>query len=469
MPAQLTTRAQVNGYRFLLQRFEHALVRRDVRMLHDPMRIQFRSLMTGLVLAVLVTVGCAVLAFLRPQGQVGDAKILMGADSGALYVMVDKTLHPALNLASARLITGSSESPTSVKDSKLASLPRGPLLGIPGAPASLPAPAVRDRSEWTLCEDATDGSRSTVLDGAPHLGSQIRASAPGEALLASRDGATYLVFDGKHARIDMNSDAVVATLQIRGLRPRPIGAGLLNATVAVPELVVPEIPDAGAPSTVHGGNLVVGSVIRVQGVNGTQPYVVLAGGVQKISEFTAEVLRASNSQGLTVIPLLSPDAIAGLPVLDALPVGQFPAAAPTIMSTDTDPVACVAWARGTGDQVATLRLLAGRQLPLVAGRTPVSLVAGDAAHAVYVPASTGEFVQATGIELDSTRRDSLFYVTDTGVRFGIPDLASATVLGHTEPKLVPWQIISQLPAGPMLDRQSALIARDIVRPAGPVR
>ncbi|MGC4994607.1 type VII secretion protein EccB [Nocardia salmonicida] len=464
MPSQLTTRAQVNGYRFLLQRFEHALVRRDVRMLHDPMRIQFRSLMTGLVLAVLVTAGCAVLAFLRPQGQLGDAKIIMGSSSGALYVMVDKTMHPALNLASARLITGSSESPTSVKDSKLASVPRGPLLGIPGAPSSLPGSVDRDRSEWTLCEDPTDGLRSTVLDGTPQLGPQIRPSGANEAVLASRDGATYLIYDGKHARIDMNNDAVVAALQVRGVRPRPIGTGLLNATVAAPELVAPAIPDAGAPSAVRGGNFVVGSVIRVQGVNGTQPYVVLAEGVQKVSEFTAEVLRASNSMGLTVIPLLSPDAIGGLPVVQTLPVGQFPANAPAIISMDTDPVACAAWSRGAGDQAATLRLLVGRQLPLATGRTPVVLVAGDAAHSAYIPASTGEFIQVTGIELDSTRRDALFYVTDTGVRFGIPDAATAVILGQTaKPKLVPWQIISQLPAGPMLDRQSALIARDIVR------
>ncbi|WP_280228711.1 type VII secretion protein EccB, partial [Nocardia cyriacigeorgica] len=47
MPAQLTTRQQVNGYRFLLRRLDHALVRRDVRMLHDPMRSQLRSLLVG--------------------------------------------------------------------------------------------------------------------------------------------------------------------------------------------------------------------------------------------------------------------------------------------------------------------------------------------------------------------------------------------------------------------------------------
>ena len=54
MARQLTTRAQVNGYRFLLRRLDHALIRRDVRMLHDPMRSQGRALAVGAVLGVLV-------------------------------------------------------------------------------------------------------------------------------------------------------------------------------------------------------------------------------------------------------------------------------------------------------------------------------------------------------------------------------------------------------------------------------
>ena len=72
MASQLTTKAQVNGYRFLLRRLEHALVRRDVRMLHDPMRSQMRSLIVGIVLGVLGLAGCAILAFIRPQGAVAE-------------------------------------------------------------------------------------------------------------------------------------------------------------------------------------------------------------------------------------------------------------------------------------------------------------------------------------------------------------------------------------------------------------
>ncbi|MFD6107562.1 type VII secretion protein EccB, partial [Nocardia salmonicida] len=102
MPAQLTTKAQVNGYRFLLRRLDHALVRRDVRMLHDPMKSQSRSLMVGAVLGLIIVAGAAILGFLKPQGAIGDALIVTGKQSGAMYVVVEakegeKTLHPVLN------------------------------------------------------------------------------------------------------------------------------------------------------------------------------------------------------------------------------------------------------------------------------------------------------------------------------------------------------------------------------------
>jgi hypothetical protein len=47
MPAQATKHAQVNGHRFLLLRLEHALIRGDSRMIHDPMRSQVRALIGG--------------------------------------------------------------------------------------------------------------------------------------------------------------------------------------------------------------------------------------------------------------------------------------------------------------------------------------------------------------------------------------------------------------------------------------
>ena len=102
MPARLTTRAQVNGYRFLLRRLEHALIRRDSRMIHDPMRSQVQALLVGFVICVLVVGACAALAIFKPSPSLGNSTIITSQSSGALYVRFNNELHPVLNLASAR-------------------------------------------------------------------------------------------------------------------------------------------------------------------------------------------------------------------------------------------------------------------------------------------------------------------------------------------------------------------------------
>src|SRR6478609_4287373 len=140
MVRQSTTRLHVSGYRFLLRRMEHALVRGDVRMLDDPLRAQSLSLIAGVILAVIIVAVCAVLTFMRPPGTLGGAPIVMVRDSGALYVRIGDTVHPVLNLASARLIAGTPANPEVVSATAIANAKRGPLVGIPGAPSTISAP-----------------------------------------------------------------------------------------------------------------------------------------------------------------------------------------------------------------------------------------------------------------------------------------------------------------------------------------
>ena len=115
MARQTTNRLQVSGYRFLMRRMEHALVRGDVRMLDDPLRTQSLSLIAGCILAVVAVAGCAILAFLRPAGELGGP-IVMSRESGALYVRIGDTIHPVPNLASARLVAGTAANPEMVSE-----------------------------------------------------------------------------------------------------------------------------------------------------------------------------------------------------------------------------------------------------------------------------------------------------------------------------------------------------------------
>ncbi|MEC3919263.1 type VII secretion protein EccB [Nocardia sp. CDC160] len=475
MPAQLTTKAQVNGYRFLLRRYDHALVRQDVRMLHDPMRSQFQSLMIGAVLAVLAVAGAAILAFLHPQGAIDDAKIVMGKQTGALYIVDDGTLHPVLNLASARLITGSSESPTSVQESKL-TMPRGPLLGIAGAPAALPGPGDDTRSTWTLCDSVqlspagnmtpASGAESTVIAGtlSPEAGG-ARPARANQALLVTRAGKTFLLYGGKRAELDPADPVVVRSLGLQGKAARPATAGLLNSAVPAPAITAPRIDHLGDPGPGRLSGIPIGALIRASSIDSERLYVVLAGGVQPVSPFAAELIRNANSQGLTDIVAVAPDRLVDVPVVDSLPIDQFPQVVPEILAAEQDPVGCISWSRDTDAPNASITMLAGRALPLSSSQKPVTLASatgpGDHVYSVYVPPSTGEYVQVVSMATNDVIAGPLFYVADNGIRYGVPDAKTAAVLGlPKKPQPAPGPIIEALVPGPSLDRSSALASHD---------
>ncbi len=468
-------------------------------MLHDPMRAQFRSLVSGAILAVLFVAGCAILAFIRPQGSIGNANIVMGKDSGALYVVVkDKndeskmTLHPALNLASARLITGTSETPKSVKDSKLNSVPRGVMLGIPGAPAALPGSGQGDKSQWTLCETvqlsasggsaSSSGATTTVIAGDLTLNERVKQADPNAALLVRRSNKDYLIYDGKRAEVDLQNTVVARSLNIGSQRARPVTTGLLGAAVEVPALVPPTIPQAGEPGPGRLSGIPIGGVIRVASPGASDQselYVVLSDGTQRISAFTAQMIRNANSRGMSEIKSVTPDMLDGIESRHTLPVDDFPSEAPRIVTAEDNPVSCIKWTRASGAgradadaaegpaDRASVSMLVGTRLPISESAVPVALASGDKTgdriDNVYIPPTTGEFVRVTGIEPGSQRRDSLFYIADNGIRYGVPDSKTAQILGlGTKPRLAPWAIVGQLVGGPTLSASDALTSHDVL-------
>jgi type VII secretion protein EccB len=453
-------------------------------MLHDPMRAQGRAFAVGLVLAILGLAGCAVYGLIRPQGAVGDAHIVAARGSGALYVVVDGTLHPTLNLSSARLVTGSAESPKLVGDKKLRSYPRGPLLGIPGAPAALPGPAAGDRSSWTVCDTvsgrAVSGTVSlAVLATRPRLGELIRGAGVNEAALVRVSGAdvvpdadrgerTYLLFGDRRARVDLADPAVRRSLRLDGAVPRPVSEGLLNTFREVPPIAAPRIADRGAPAALQHPGVGVGSVVRVSGVGGDPDfYVAFADGVQRVGPLAAELIRSADPVGASEVPTVAPAKVAGLPVVKHLDVQDFPLTAPKLAALD-ESVMCQSWERdGAARAVGTLLL--GRGLPLPAGASTVRPASADGpgpgVDQVYVPPGTGRYVQVTGSEPGSPRAESLFYVTDSGVRHGVSDDQAGKILGLGErPSPVPWAMVSLLPVGPTLSRAAALVSHDGIEP-----
>ncbi|WP_433670764.1 type VII secretion protein EccB [Nocardia sp. CA-136227] len=478
MPSKPTTRWQVSGYRFLVRRMEHALVRRDVRMLHDPMRSQSRAFLAGLILASVALAGCGVLALLRPQDRIGSTKILIGKDSGAVYVVLDDVVHPALNLASARLAAGDAVKPATVDESELAKKPRGQLLGIPGAPTSLGFTGGDGRA-WTVCDVlSNDGSRtltSSVLVGELALADKASALEPGRALLVRGRDHAYLVYDDQRARIDLDERAVVDALDLRGQTPRPISAGLLDAIPEVPPLVPPLIENAGAAPGYALGDHRIGDVVQVR--TDGKYYVVLADGLQPVSALTADIIRNTYRSSVADAFIAQADRT-GAPVSSELRVSTYPAQAPTLVDGKDQPVDCLSWRpvgsadTSDGSRRAEVSVLTGHAVPIPDRARPVPLAQADGTgpnvDSFHMQPGAGAYVRSTGIEPDSQRRDSLFFVSDYGVRFGIRNLDAAKALGmdpaKVRPEPVPWPILGLLAPGPALSREGAMVAHDGVAP-----
>ncbi|NUS57528.1 MAG: type VII secretion protein EccB, partial [Streptomycetaceae bacterium] len=307
------------------------------------------------------------------------------------------------------------------------------------------------------------GVTSAVLAGEPQSSKDHQPLDDSRALLVSLDERTFLIHDGRRAEVDPDSSAVSRALGIRDVKARPIGLGLLNAAVAAPPIRPPSIPRAGEPSRVAG--VKIGAVFTVPGIETHELYVAVAEGVQRISPLTAQIIRNANTVGETGIAAVSPDRLDGVPQVTPLPVTQFPRVAPQIVGADEAPVTCLTWTRDSSDGPARVQMRAGRRLPLDDTATPVRLAGADGAGArldeVYVAPSSGEFVQVTGIERTSVRRDSLFYIGDNGIRYGIADRETAATLGLGDhPRQAPWAIVGRLPAGPTLRRDAALTAHD---------
>jgi type VII secretion protein EccB len=457
MAGQSSARLQISGQRFLVRRMEHALVRGDVAMLDDPLRAQSLSLVAGCILAVIAIAACAALAFFQPRGKPGDSPFVMVRDSGAMYVRINDTLHPVPNVASARLIIGSSAGPQLINAAALGDVTRGATVGIPGAPEIVANPLAPEESGWTVCEDSA--STTMVIVGAVN-----GDWAPSSVLVAARGesaATTYLLFRGQRARVDLRQPAVVRALKLDGVAPRPVSRALLDAIPEVGELTAPSIAHAGSagPSLLHG--FPVGTVIRVRRAESSELFVVLADGVQRIGEVAADLIRFAQSRGRREIATVEPGAVGAVPIVDTLPVAAFPDQG----GVADDPVVCVRW-RWQGDSgLVSSAVFAADALPT--GETPVKLAQADAAgpriDAILFAKGRSAYVRAAGVSGDGARTGPLYFVNEEGVVFGIHDQDAATRLGLTgAPVPAPWPVLARLPRGPELSVAAASVVRDTV-------
>lgn len=466
------TRHQVTGWRFVMRRIASGVAMHDTRMLVDPLRSQSRAVLMGVLILITGVLGCFVFSFIRPAGAAGNDAVLADRDTAALYVRVNDQLHPVLNLTSARLIAGQAVNPTQVKSSELDRFPRGSMIGIPGAPERMVQAAGRD-ANWTVCQGSDAVSPGvTVLSGVPAAGGERAAAlAANRAVLVDTGAGTWLLWDGRRSAIDLADRAATGALGFGANipAPRPISSGLFNAIPEGVPLRAPQIPGAGEWAQFPGlpVGAPIGSVVVAYGADNTLLYyAVLPDGLQQISPVLAALLRNSNSYGLQQPPRLGADEIAALPVSRLLDADAYPAQQLSLVDAASSPVTCANWAKPADASTSSLTLLSGAALPVADGVGTVDLVGDGTARRVAIPAGTGYLVQTVASEPAAPPAGALFWVSDTGVRYGIEAAGNAdeltktvAALGLNEPATpVPWSVLSLLTPGPALSKDASLTA-----------
>lgn len=472
-PSAPATPGQVQAHRFSLRRLQSALVRREsVPGGHggDPLRTQSRAQVAGILLAVLVLGGFAVWGLVKRPADWRAAALVVGADSGAVYVVVGRErLLPVPNIASARLLLagtragGAAPEPVEIPEARLAGVPRLPPVGIPDAPALPPADAAVP-AVWSVCDSGSPDPApppgtsvwarprvwSTVVAGDADPGSPLGAGQG--LLLRDRFEGTWLVHDGVRSRLDITDRAVVLAFGLAGQLPRPVTTGLLNSLPEAPPIVSPAIPGRGTPLRRDLGGEAVGGVVRV--ANPGQPvtwYVVAADGVQAVPELVANLVRLGDPVRAGVEPpFVSPNQLPGRSRV--VPDGVYPARAPALVPMADAVTACTS-SRG-GDPRPRLSLAAGG----VPSGPSVTLAgadgSGDGLDAVAVPGS-GVTVRT----VPAGRPDApgaLAVVSGSGRVSGIGDPGIAAALGlGTAFAPAPQSVVGLLPAGPALTTAAA--------------
>jgi type VII secretion protein EccB len=475
----LSTRTQVTGYQFLARRTAMALTRWRVRMEIEPGRRQTLAVVASISAALVICLGALLYSFINPSGALNDTPIIADRDSGALYVRVGDKLYPALNLASARLIAGRADNPHKVRGSQIAQQPHGPLVGIPGAPSEF-SPTTPATSSWVVCDSVAPtagvGAPSpvtvTVIDGTPDLSNRRHVLNGSDAVVLKYEKDTWVIRQGRRDRIDSANRAVLLPL---GLTPenvsqaRPMSRALYDALPVGPELTVPRVPDAGKPAAFANAPGPVGTVIVTPQISGPQQYsVVLADGVQTVNPVVAQILQNAGTPAGNSPVVVAPASLAKMPVVNGLDLSAYPDGPLSPVDLKENPATCWWWQKTAGEERARTQVISGPTIPVPNGSAEkvVSLVKADAsgreADHVFFGPEYGNWVVVTGNDPGSTTSESLWWLSSSGVRFGVDNSRdSRSALGLTsQPGPAPWVALRLLAPGPALSRADALVRHD---------
>ncbi|HEY2298020.1 MAG TPA: type VII secretion protein EccB [Jatrophihabitans sp.] len=472
MPGESPTKWQAQAYRFGVRRLESAVSSGDPLLRGDPVRRRLNiALIVSVVLAALILGGFAVYGFVRPEPSIGDAAVVIDSDTGGAYVARDGRLYPAMNYASAMLAAGhgqSGDKPPSVaqvNDDAVGREPRGPLLGIPGAPNVLPSTGHLLDPLWTVCDDTTSdtslppGSKpevsTTAVLGriAPTVG---ELGTDGMLVSVAGGKTTYLLWTGGRSKIDLRDNTIRLAFDLRSdVQPRPISAALLNVIPQNRDIAAPSIDTTGPiPQYAQTLGVQVGEVFGLQRADRSEAiYVALPDGVQPVTPLVGDLIRDRYDQNQR-LPLVAPQLLRDAPRTDSIDLSPYPSVRPRILDYPQAPVACVF---RTGSDPDSTRIYAMQRVPLPANAKPVSVTEPGSltVNSVYLAPGKGAVLAAA---TQKQPAGALYVITDEGVGYPVVSGLALSYLGYrgSDVSVSSPELLSLLPKGPALDPDQAV-------------
>ncbi|HEY5833939.1 type VII secretion protein EccB [Streptomyces sp.] len=471
-------RDQVQAHMFLMGRLTSSMLRADPDAPESPQGRTNRGVAIGVVIALIVSAGAFVIGLMSPgkkDSWQSSGSLIVDRDTGSRFLYLDGRLRPVRNYASARLLGGAELKTTTVGTSSLGGTPHGPPVGIPGAPDVLPKRGDLADGPWQVCSSRDEpGSRvsTTLALGTAADGAGL---GPQDGLLVSGpDSSLHLVWRGIRLRLDSKGGAAEA-LGYGSTAPVPVSAAFLNSLPAGPDLAPPEVPGRGENGPSLGGRATrIGQVFQVTAPGAQARYYLLRrDGLIPLSATTAALAlgdpgtrrEAYAGRPATALALGTAVLKGRLAPTDGGPEGpaELPASPPEPVGPDDGTAVCVRiQPDAQGPRLSVSLVVPGSLGPVAQPPAENLTPACSPADRVTVPPGGGALVRVLGAG-GGLMGDTVYLVTDTGVKYRVPGADAAKALGYESviPQALPSPLLSMLPTGPDLSPATAAYGKAV--------
>lgn len=442
---------QLQSYQFMVQRVVSALVLRETDPPQSPFRRAASAAFASVLVTVVIAAGFGVYSIFTGGGNQKwkvEGTVVVEKNTAAAFLFHEGKLHPALNLTSAVLASGSPKpNIMTVSTKSLQSVPWGQTIGIPLLPNSLASKKELAGLPWSVCAmQIKEGPVSAVVAGRTQI-DRGRLVGPEDAMIVRstvRASKPFVLWRGRLYETEQSTADRLAP----GVQVTAVATAFLNG-----------LPK-GDPITPHratgSGNVSrfnelwkVGEVLTVFGVTADDRYVLVReDGLFYVSQVQAQ-LAAFNGrrQNIGEVTDNGKRQISNSLLPNENDPRTPPSNLPRFSAYNGSGLCSV-----VKDEAGNTELRA--DVPLELERRPQTARrnSSGAVYADYV-------VMPNGMGAIVASGQTYSYVSRDGVRFAAANLDVLKKLGYegAVPVRLSSSVVSLLPEGPGLDPTEAMV------------